>query len=289
MSVSLSRVSLRLITIVNHSLPIKISRALLLFVNVEVFGADGSTSSSAIINAIEWAVSQGAKVINLSLGADQYSKTAEKYFASIAAEGIISIAASGNSGTNALHYPASFPSVISVASVDKNLGRSYFSQTNAMVDIAAPGTNILSTVPLGITGAAAVIALNTQYIATILQNSPAPHGQISGKLHFCPSYGNVPCQTSGAYVCLIERGESSFETKALNCGGLAAIIYNNETGLITGSLATPTAVKIPVFTISQEDGTALVGAALGGTILIDGLNGCKFDLSSCSSFPFTIF
>mmetsp|Transcript_7581 Transcript_7581/g.10998 ORF Transcript_7581/g.10998 Transcript_7581/m.10998 type:complete len:160 (+) Transcript_7581:1096-1575(+) len=70
-------------------------------------------------------------------------------FASLRSKGILIIAAAGNNGDTEYNYPASYSSVISVGAVDSKNQKASFSQWNSMVDIAAPGVNILSTVPYG--------------------------------------------------------------------------------------------------------------------------------------------
>ncbi|MGZ9869444.1 S8 family serine peptidase, partial [Priestia endophytica] len=61
--------------------------------------------------------------------------------------GSVVVAASGNNGANILTYPAVYQNVIAVASTDENDLRSSFSNYGTWVDVAAPGSNILSTYP----------------------------------------------------------------------------------------------------------------------------------------------
>ena len=56
------------------------------------------------------------------------------------------IAAAGNSGDASYNYPASYPSIMSVAATDSTNTVAYFSQYNDQVDIAAPGVDVLSTI-----------------------------------------------------------------------------------------------------------------------------------------------
>ena len=56
-------------------------------------------------------------------------------------EGILLVAAAGNAHGTELNYPASYDSVISVASVDKLKNIAFNSPRNKKVDIAAPGKN----------------------------------------------------------------------------------------------------------------------------------------------------
>ena len=66
---------------------------------------------------------------------------------------VVAVAAAGNSGArvgkaaNAPHLPAAYDSTIAVAAIDEAGDRAAFSNKNDYVDIAAPGVDILSTVP----------------------------------------------------------------------------------------------------------------------------------------------
>lgn len=91
---------------------------------------------------VSWAVENGANVINMSYGSEYSSQSEANAFQQYANQGIVLVASAGNEGHegNPTIYPAGYPSVISVASIDGNGKLSYFSQygsTNA--DIAAPG------------------------------------------------------------------------------------------------------------------------------------------------------
>ena len=57
-------------------------------------------------------------------------------------DGIILVAAAGNSGGSDFLYPASYQTVVSVAAVDSNENLASFSTRNNRVDVAAPGTII---------------------------------------------------------------------------------------------------------------------------------------------------
>jgi serine protease len=59
-------------------------------------------------------------------------------------DGILTVPAAGNGGNTAKSYPASYPSIMSVAAVNENSNKVGFSQWNDAVDIAAPGSGILS-------------------------------------------------------------------------------------------------------------------------------------------------
>jgi serine protease len=62
------------------------------------------------------------------------------------------VAAAGNGGNTAKSYPTSYPSIMSVAAVDKSSNKATFSQWNDAVDIAAPGVGTLSINSVDTTG-----------------------------------------------------------------------------------------------------------------------------------------
>jgi len=88
-----------------------------------------------------------AEVISMSLGGTGFSQ--EVYDAVVAAYnyGIVLVAAAGNEGEDGVLYPAKFAEVIAVAAIDENDQVPSWSSRGPEVELAAPGVNILSTVP----------------------------------------------------------------------------------------------------------------------------------------------
>jgi serine protease len=139
-------------------------------VPARVLGKCGGYTSD-IADAIVW-VSGGsvsgvpananpAKVINISLGGDgACDNTTQNAINSARSRGTSVIVAAGNENRNAsLDSPANCSGVVTVASVNRSGGRSYFSNFGATVEVAAPGgdmrqsaaNGILSTVNAGTT------------------------------------------------------------------------------------------------------------------------------------------
>ena len=113
---------------------------------VRVFGNDGKWAySSTLIDAANRCAGAGANIINMSLGGSNPSEFERAKFDELNAQGILVIAAAGNDGSTEFNYPASYPSIMSVAAIDSSKNRASFSQRNSQVDIAAPGVGILST------------------------------------------------------------------------------------------------------------------------------------------------
>lgn len=118
--------------------------------------AEGSGDVHTLVAGINTALQRGAKVINISqdvrgAGTAQFSGYAELKAAIDAAEAknVVVVASTGNDGKEGDTYPAAFPSVLAVGASDRNNERAPFSQYGDFVDVAAPGVDMLSTVPRG--------------------------------------------------------------------------------------------------------------------------------------------
>jgi len=118
--------------------------------SVRVLASNGSGYWSDVIKGIEWSITNGMDVINMSLGGSSSSTALENACNAAEAAGIVVIAAAGNSGNRWAYgdnvlYPAKYNSVIAVAATDSSDLRASFSSTGSTVELAAPGVNIRST------------------------------------------------------------------------------------------------------------------------------------------------
>lgn len=125
---------------------------------VKVLDSQGSGYYSWIASGIYWAVNNGAKVINLSLGGQSYASALQEATDYAYSQGALVVAASGNCGDpltyknngctvfNPVIYPGANPNVLGVGSTTSTDARSSFSSYGYWVDVAAPGSNIYSTV-----------------------------------------------------------------------------------------------------------------------------------------------
>ncbi|AOY76051.1 S8 family peptidase [Clostridium formicaceticum] len=115
---------------------------------VKMLNDSGSGTSFDLAQAIRYAGDQGAKIINLSLGSSYPASIERDAIAYVQDLGCLVIAAAGNESSRVEYtYPASYPGVISVAAVDSMKEAAWFSNYGAALDVAAPGVDILSTVP----------------------------------------------------------------------------------------------------------------------------------------------
>jgi subtilisin family serine protease len=116
---------------------------------VKVFTAEGSTTMSAIVEGIYWAVDHGADVLNMSFSVEDPSSELRQAINYALERGVICVASVGNGGEQTMVYPAGY-SVIGVGSTDNLLRRSSFSNYgNDVVDVAAPGEGVITLYPGG--------------------------------------------------------------------------------------------------------------------------------------------
>ena len=115
--------------------------------NVKVMSDNGTGSFFSVAQGVVWAADHGAKVVNMSLGAEFGNATLEDAINYAWDRGVVVVAAAGNNGTNIPFYPAAYPSVVAVASTDMFDNLAPSSDYGDWVDVAAPGGNIYSTLP----------------------------------------------------------------------------------------------------------------------------------------------
>ncbi len=120
---------------------------------VRVLGTNGGTSTT-VIHGVNFAVSNGAKVINMSLGGGgAFDQLYSDAITAAQDADVVVVVAAGNYGSNndsgtTPMYPCNFsqPNLVCVAALDQSYALASFSDWgSASVDVGAPGTNILST------------------------------------------------------------------------------------------------------------------------------------------------
>lgn len=125
--------------------------------SVRVLGAGGSGSTADIAEGVDFAVAQGARVINMSLGGGSFDQTFSDAIADARTAGVVVVAAAGNGGADGVgdnndvtpQYPCSYThdNIICVAALDQSYQLASFSNYGAVsVDVGAPGVNVQSAV-----------------------------------------------------------------------------------------------------------------------------------------------
>lgn len=231
---------------------------------VKVFDAAGWAYSSSLVDALQKCRDAGSNVVSMSLGGTMSSTTENTAFSNAYSAGVLSIAAAGNDGNTRTSYPAGYASVVSVAAIDSAKAHATFSQVNSDVEISGPGVGVRSTVPMG-TGKTEEFSVAGSGYEAIAMEAGA-NGNATGALVDC-GIGSATCAGATGKVCLIERGTVSFAEKVVACqngGGVAAVIYNNTTGSLSGTMGT-TVTTIPSVGISQADGQFLKANRIGSS------------------------
>lgn len=185
---------------------------------------------SDVRRGVRQCVTAGAKIISISLGSPVMSNTARDLYTQVVEqEGVMIVAAAGNQGTNGKAidaFPASHPSVISVAAVYE--WGSYWEGSNFcdQVELAAPGHRILST-------SVSTSAVHTSAFSYPGQRvSGAPVYDVRGTLVNCGP-GNRVCNEAAGGICLMVRDATSLEQMISNCqagGGNGVVIFDAVQG-----------------------------------------------------------
>ncbi|MGA5205778.1 type VII secretion-associated serine protease mycosin [Streptomyces variegatus] len=117
--------------------------------------AEGNGDVGTLTDAIRYAVQAGADVINISQDTTKPMPSTSDLAQAInqaLARKIVVVASAGNDGLGGNvkeTYPASYKGVLAVAASDRNNERAAFSQSGEFVGVAAPGVDMISTVPKG--------------------------------------------------------------------------------------------------------------------------------------------
>ena len=137
---------------------------------------------AATVEAIHYAIEQGADVINYSGGGLSPNKAEREAIELAAKKGILFVAAAGNERTNSdvqAYYPADYglPNILSITAIDDHsriLKTSNYGERT--VHLAAPGENILSTLPGGsygeLTGTSQATAFATGVAVLLMSARP---------------------------------------------------------------------------------------------------------------------
>ena len=112
---------------------------------VRVLDSCGSGSTSDVAAGVLWAKNNGAKVINMSLGSTGNDPVLQAAVDAAVKDGVTVVAAAGNSASLSPLYPGAYDSAIGVGAIDGTGRIASYSNRGVTIDIAAPGSTILST------------------------------------------------------------------------------------------------------------------------------------------------
>ena len=106
---------------------------------IKVLNSAGSGYVSDTVDGINWATTNGADVINLSLGSSSYSSAEAAAVANAYASGVFVAAASGNARRRSVDYPAAYNGAVAVGATRYDDTRARYSNRGSDLDLMAPG------------------------------------------------------------------------------------------------------------------------------------------------------
>jgi subtilisin len=238
----------------------------------------GGATLEKMIQGVEWAIDNGMDVVNMSFGFGVQgvavpispSEAAGAAFDAAYAHGVVLVAASGNSSTPYVSYPAAYASVIAVGATDDADSLATFSQWGDDQELTAPGVNNLASYMVG-QGQSTMLTVATDNdreldaIALEFAGKTRKQGITSDAVYVGfgsdVEYAGVSCTGRTAVA---SRGGPTFAQKtesAMNAGCAAIIIHNHTPGNFNGTLGAATASDgrpwIPAVSISLDDGLYL--------------------------------
>jgi len=160
-----------------------------------------------VARGIRFAVDNGADVINASFGGERNNLLREAIDFAISSN-VTVVAAVGNSAVDASNiYPAAHENVIAVSASETNNSPASFSNFGSVVDVAAPGVNIVSSIPGG------------GFSSDMGTSMSAPHVAAAAAMYISANPGITPAGVQSAlrrYVDIPINWQSRFGTGVLN-------------------------------------------------------------------------
>ena len=234
-------------------------------------------SSAAIAEGINWGIQEKVDVISMSLGGQSASEAEKLAITAAENAGVFVVAASGNEAvtepdgtitTPGVSFPAALPTVFAVGAVDIKLIKSKFSNWGPELSVVAPGSEVLSSIPVGSGREASVeIVINGQKTHV---KSSAFNGSGDIAVPITGLFVNAGLGKAGDFtavvvgkIALISRGEIPFSEKiknAIAAKAIGVIVYNNDAGLISGTLVAQGEpdINFPVIMIEQAEGLKII-------------------------------
>ncbi len=181
---------------------------------LKAFHSDGTGFLSDIVRAVYYAVQNKANIINMSFDTTTASSELSKALDYANRNNVICVASAGNDGAQEIVYPSAMQNeVMGVASTDDLDNRSTFSNFgNAIVWVAAPGEEIITTYPFSsyaagrgtsfsapfVSGASALVlnllpgANESQAAAAVAHGVPVGAGMGNGRLDIVQALQSIP-------------------------------------------------------------------------------------------------
>lgn len=118
---------------------------------------EGGDAPARVLGGMDWAVSQGARVLSMSLGFRGFIEDFIPITQILRARNVLPVIAVGNEGPGFSRSPGNYPESLSVGAVDKNKVVASFSSSQRFLrtveplvpDVVGPGVDVISAKPKG--------------------------------------------------------------------------------------------------------------------------------------------
>lgn len=149
----------------------------------KVLNDEGTGTSANIVAGIRWAVATGADILSMSLGSPEPDEEIHQALLLAISKGVFVITAAGNEGPDldTVGYPAGFPEMMAVGSIDRQKKLSSFSSRGRQVDIVAPGDQITSCYPPRSYAVLSGTSMATPFVSGVVALMLAKHRKLGGK------------------------------------------------------------------------------------------------------------
>lgn len=256
---------------------------------VKVLNNVAAGSDADIASGITWAVDNGARVINLSLGGTGFTSVLQDAVNYALTRNVLLVAAGGNDGTSAKMYPASFEGVLGVAATTSTNTLESFSNRGQHLDLAAAGclrttlmggglgescgTSIASPIVAGVAGLllSRTPTLNRVQLESSLTGSAngsfgldVKHGLLDGykALVVGAALPPVPVNTALPQISgTLELGETLSATRGTWTNNPTAYAYTWERCNVSGAACAP-------ITGATGAGYQVTGPDVGGKLRV---------------------
>lgn len=252
---------------------------------IKVLDSTGSGASINVANGVSWAVTNGARVINMSLGGSM-SQVMDEAVVSAIRRGVTVVVSAGNSAMDANSFcPAHIGDAITVSAVDRFDGPASFTNFGSCVDVAAPGVDILSSIRHGKTGVMDGTSMASPHVAgavaMLLQHNPSASPAIVKSL-ICSNVDSIATNSTTYY------GKGILNLRKLLPIGIISVemaLARGETQQLVATVRPTTAINTYVTWYSSNNRVASVSTSglvtagrslIGGTAIITAktVNGC---------------
>ena len=166
---------------------------------IRAFDKNGATSSMEIMRSLDYAIKNGARVINLSWGSENESEFLQYAMRYAQSKNVLVVAAVGNEPINRPVYPAAYPEVLAVSAVDGSGPAWSQSNYGSFVDVAAPGGAQFSVGYNGPPGGYMGTSVASVYVAKMLGEYAQRHPGATAQKHAeCSGGGSGGCGGRGS-------------------------------------------------------------------------------------------